>query len=83
MLTKRLAKGTCELCNNEEPFHDSKGQPYLETHHIKWLAEGGEDSIENTVAVCPNCHRKMHVLNLQADKEKLIQLKIMSKKISG
>jgi 5-methylcytosine-specific restriction protein A len=75
MLTKRKAKGICELCNCEAPFKDSKGQPYLETHHIKWLAEGGEDTIENTVALCPNCHRKMHVLNQQSDREKLLQLK--------
>ncbi|MGA2227240.1 MAG: HNH endonuclease, partial [Syntrophobacteraceae bacterium] len=24
--------------------------------------ENGEESIENTVALCPNCHRKMHIL---------------------
>ena len=47
------------------------GEPYLETHHIVWLSEGGEDSIENTVALCPNCHRKMHVVNLQEDIDKL------------
>jgi 5-methylcytosine-specific restriction protein A len=75
MLTKRRAQGVCELCSEAAPFKDSKDQPYLETHHIKWLAEGGEDSIENTVALCPNCHRKMHVLNLQSDREKLLQLK--------
>jgi 5-methylcytosine-specific restriction protein A len=75
MLTKRRAKGICELCNCEAPFKDSKNQPYLETHHIKWIAENGDDSIENTVALCPNCHRKMHILNLPSDREKLIQLR--------
>ena len=40
---------------------------YLETHHIKWLAAGGEDKLDNTVALCPNCHRKMHILNKQTD----------------
>ena len=75
MLTKRRAKGICELCNCEAPFMDSKNRPYLETHHIKWIAEKGDDSIENTVALCPNCHRKMHILNLPSDREKLIQLR--------
>jgi 5-methylcytosine-specific restriction protein A len=74
MLTKRRANGVCELCNHDAPFKDSKGQPYLETHHIQWLANGGEDSIANTVALCPNCHRKMHVLNSTIDQEKLLQL---------
>jgi hypothetical protein len=31
------------------------------------LSENGEESIENTVALCPNCHRKMHILNLQSE----------------
>lgn len=75
MLTKRRAKGICELCGCGAPFKDSNDQPYLETHHVKWLSEGGEDSIENTVALCPNCHRKMHILNLPVDREKLLQLK--------
>ena len=53
------------------PFIDKNGVPFLETHHIKWLSEGGDDSIQNTVALCPNCHRKMHSLNRKADINKL------------
>jgi 5-methylcytosine-specific restriction protein A len=68
---KRRAKGICELCNQPAPFKSSDGDPYLETHHIIWLAKGGPDTIENTAALCPNCHRKMHVLNLQADQQRL------------
>lgn len=69
---KRQANGVCQLCNQRAPFMDSSKQPYLETHHIEWLSKGGSDTIENTVALCPNCHRKMHVLDLKDDKEKLI-----------
>jgi 5-methylcytosine-specific restriction protein A len=29
-------------------------------HHRIPLAKGGEDSVDNAVAVCPNCHRKGH-----------------------
>lgn len=65
--TKRRADGICQLCKNEAPFKDKDNNPYLEVHHIKWLSDGGEDSIENTVALCPNCHRKMHNLNLEED----------------
>ncbi|WP_244850561.1 HNH endonuclease [Brevibacillus halotolerans] len=39
----------------------------METHHIQWLSRYGADSIENTVALCPNCHRKMHILDLEED----------------
>lgn len=65
--TKALANGICQLCGKEAPFKDKQGLPYLESHHIKWLSNGGEDSIENTVALCPNCHRKMHIINSPED----------------
>lgn len=64
---KKRAGGICQLCQEHAPFNNRAGEPYLESHHIEWLSNGGEDSIENTVALCPNCHRKMHTLNLQSD----------------
>ena len=69
--TKRRANGICQLFEEIAPFKDKKGNPYLENHHIIWLANGGEDTIENTVALCPNCHHKMHSLNLKEDVKKL------------
>ena len=63
---KKRANGICQLCEQKAPFFDKKGEPYLESHHIIWLSAGGTDSIENTVALCPNCHRKMHIV---ADEE--------------
>lgn len=71
---KRRAKGICQLCNNPAPFVDSEGKPFLETHHIVRLADGGSDSVDNTVALCPNCHRKMHILNYSEDVEKLLRV---------
>lgn len=70
---KERAHGICQLCGQPAPFRDKDGKPYLESHHIVWLAEGGEDSIENTVALCPNCHRKMHVVDAPADKALLLR----------
>ena len=66
---KRKANGVCQLCKKKDPFLNQKGVPYLETHHIIWLSKGGEDSIQNTVALCPNCHRKMHILNNKSDRD--------------
>lgn len=68
---KRRAKGRCELCDEPAPFTRKDGTAYLETHHIVWLARDGEDTVDNTVALCPNCHRRMHVLNAEADVKKL------------
>jgi 5-methylcytosine-specific restriction protein A len=54
------AKGKCELCKNNGPFMDKNGFLFLEVHHVVSLSEGGSDTIDNTVALCPNCHRKCH-----------------------
>ena len=69
---KRRSKGLCDLCQQASPFNRKDGTPYLETHHIEWLVHGGADTVENTVALCPNCHRKMHVLDDQTDKKVLV-----------
>lgn len=69
--TKIRANGICDLCGKEAPFMDKNGKPYLESHHVITLANGGPDAIYNAVAICPNCHRKIHVLNNKADTEKL------------
>lgn len=65
----RKARGYCQLCAKPAPFLKSDATPFLETHHIIWLSNGGEDSLENTIALCPNCHRKMHILNRAEDVE--------------
>lgn len=55
------ADGKCEGCKSDAPFTRAKdGTPYLEVHHMILLANGGEDSLENTAALCPNCHRRFH-----------------------
>lgn len=59
--TLKRADGICEMCKSPAPFiRDSDGTPYLEVHHKIPLASGGEDTIENTIALCPNCHRRAH-----------------------
>jgi len=55
------AAGVCEACTRPAPFlRKSDGSPYLEVHHRIPLAQGGEDSVENAIALCPNCHRGAH-----------------------
>lgn len=57
-------------------FYDKNGNPYLECHHIIWLSEGGSDDLQNTAALCPNCHKKMHIVNDKMDVQKLLKLNI-------
>jgi len=63
----------CDLCNQEAPFRAKGGEPYLECHHILWLSKKGVDRIENAAAICPNCHRKMHILNQKRDRDLLLK----------
>jgi predicted HNH restriction endonuclease len=68
---KQEANGKCDLCFKSAPFKNKYGAPYLECHHIKRLADNGDDDYHNAVALCPNCHRKIHSLNLKSDINKL------------
>lgn len=55
------ANGKCDDCSSSAPFNKkSDGSPYLEVHHIIPLSMGGHDTVENSKALCPNCHRKIH-----------------------
>lgn len=55
------AKGICEECGEKAPFIRKNDQSaYLEVHHVVQLSAGGDDTVENAIGVCPNCHRKAH-----------------------
>jgi 5-methylcytosine-specific restriction protein A len=54
------AQGKCEGCGSPAPFNGPDGDPFFEVHHVLPLAQGGSDSVENAVALCPNCHRRCH-----------------------
>lgn len=69
--TKNRAKGKCDLCHEDAPFKRKNGEEYLEEHHVITLANDGPDTIYNTVALCPNCHKKIHVLNRKSDVDSL------------
>lgn len=56
----REAHGRCESCGRDAPFKRENSTPYLELHHVVQLAEGGPDTVENAVALCPTCHRLLH-----------------------
>ena len=57
------ANGRCEACGSAAPFMRTDGTPYLEVHHVTPLAEGGADTVDNTMALCPTCHRRAHHAN--------------------
>lgn len=54
------ARGQCEACGGPAPFVTADDLPFLEVHHVRQLADKGADLVSNAVALCPNCHRRLH-----------------------
>jgi 5-methylcytosine-specific restriction protein A len=54
------ANGKCEGCSTPAPFCRPDGTPYLEPHHLRRLSDGGPDHPAHVIALCPNCHRRVH-----------------------
>ena len=53
------ANGKCECCG-ADGFIKEDGSIFLEVHHLRLLAKNGSDTIKNAIALCANCHRKLH-----------------------
>lgn len=54
------AGGTCQRCKKLPFKRVGTDVTYLEVHHKIRLADGGDDTLENAIALCPNCHREAH-----------------------
>lgn len=65
---------TCECCG-EKTFITEAGEPYVEFHHmIPFNIAYGPDHYLNLYALCPNCHRKIHFMNLEIKGDQYKQL---------
>lgn len=56
----QIAKGVCQGCGEDAPFLGEGGEPFLEVHHLHRRGDGGPDHPDNVIALCPNCHRRVH-----------------------
>ena len=61
----------CQFCSHEIP--KEKGGYYIEACHIKAKCDGGKDTLENILVLCPNCHKLFdnwtHEKEKQTEKE--------------
>lgn len=62
----------CEYCGNNN-------KQILQIHHIKGIAEGGDNALSNVIILCPNCHKMVHTG--QISKLELQALKVNPRKI--
>ena len=56
----RSAGDACEGCEEQAPFLNKDGEPYFHAHHVHELSQGGSDTPETVIALCPNCHFRIH-----------------------
>jgi predicted HNH restriction endonuclease len=60
-IAKVRANFHCEVLGCAHPsFSGQDRKPYCEVHHIQPLADGGGDTIDNVVCLCPSHHREAH-----------------------
>lgn len=59
-LTLDRASNRCEI----KGCGDAKDFATIDVHHITRLGDGGADHTDNTVALCPACHLRLHRGNL-------------------
>lgn len=57
---KARSDGVCEGCEEPAPFTSKTGEPYLHAHHVHELSGGGSDTPDTVIALCPNCHYRVH-----------------------
>lgn len=74
------AAGACEMPScSHAVFHRDDGTVFLEVHHVTPLAEGGDDSLINAVALCPACHRELHFGRTRMRKRATLAVHIRAK----
>lgn len=59
----------CQFCGKTNEKHLEETDRGLDAHHIIPKSDGGEDTLQNLVALCRSCHRTMESLHGRAMKE--------------
>ncbi len=50
------AEHKCKICG----FQGTTDSSILEIHHIRSLGKGGDNTLDNIIVLCPNCHKQVH-----------------------
>ncbi len=52
----------CEKCGRPAQWSDGASNE-LNLHHHRLYSEGGPDTEENLIALCPPCHQELHLID--------------------
>ena len=73
-LVRRYRGDECQICGDS---YDSEEGTFCDSHHIVPLAEGGTDTSDNIIIVCPSCHRRFHLSEvelIEGEKSKAVKV---------
>ena len=57
----------CQICSHS--YQASHGVSVVDTHHIRYLRNGGPDVSWNMLVLCPNHHRLIHATDAKFDRK--------------
>ena len=66
---KAVYRGRCQLCDTTIKLPSGD---YVEAHHLWPLGEGGSDTKDNLICVCPNCHTRLDFAAIPFDRKDLV-----------
>lgn len=52
--------GRCRVCGMKLFLSSRDPFKVMHKHHVKYRSAGGEDTMENQIAICPKCHQQEH-----------------------
>ncbi len=64
---KEQTGGTCQCCGDRL---DNRvlSRRFVHAHHLEPLSEGGADTGDNMVVLCPNCHARLHAKTFRVER---------------
>lgn len=74
---KRKYQSRCQIEGCNFTFKKKNGEYYSEGHHLKPLSEGGSQTADNIVILCPNHHRMFHYADVKIFKLKGNRRKVL------
>jgi predicted restriction endonuclease len=64
---KKYRNFKCQFCSTT--IIKENGDYYIEACHIKAKADGGKDTIDNILILCPNCHKRFDYAKRENEKK--------------
>ena len=71
-------RGACRVCGCAVRLKSDNFLLRMESHHVKYRSQGGEDGLTNEIATCASCHNMehRHLIDIDGDPNGVITIAI-------